>query len=205
MIIVNFKRYLEASGQNAVVLASICHKLSLEYSLPIIAVPTVADLAACLATGAECWTQKFEQDAVSATGTLLNHSDYRLETSILALQISQCRDRNYKICLCSANPDEVPELLNLRPDMLAYEPPALIGSKTSSVAQAEPNIIGDIAQIAKTAGISLLVGAGIKSALDIKVSLNQGAVGILVATDVVKADNQEQALRELVDGFRSLR
>jgi len=202
MIIVNFKRYPEALGDNAVVLAKICKRLSHEYAVPIVVAPTLGDLSACVSTGVECWTQKFEEGSLARIGTLLNHSDFRLDMDTLKEEINLSKSRGDKVCLCSANPVEVPELLSLNPNFLAYEPPELIGSKDSSVAEANPEVIGDIARLCQAAGIPLLVGAGIKSAQDVKVSLEQRAIGILVASAVVEAEDQEQKLRELAKAFK---
>ena len=47
----------------------------------------------------------------------------------------------------------------------------------------------------------VLVGAGIHSKQDVKIALDLGAKGILVATDVIEADNPKKELAELARGF----
>ena len=47
----------------------------------------------------------------------------------------------------------------------------------------------------------ILIGAGIHSPEDIRVGLELGAKGFLLATDVVKAQNPEEQLRELAEVF----
>lgn len=200
MIVVNFKRYPEADGDKAVLLAAICKKLSEEFKLPIIPVPQEKDLIACLALETDCWSQKFLSQG-GHSGTLLNHSDFRLSTEQLKEELSLSRNRGEKVCICAETYDEVIANLLLTPDLLAYEPPELIGSKTSSVAKSQPEVIGKTADACLQMGIPLLVGAGIKSAEDVRVSLQRGAVGVLVASAVVQAADQEQALRELIHGF----
>lgn len=202
MIVVNFKRYPEASGDKAVALAKICLQLQQETGVIIIPVPQAQDLMACVALGIKCWTQRFEAKESDQEGTLLNHSDYRLERKILTEEFHLSKSRGDKICICAASLPETKEFLDLNPDFLAYEPPALIASKTSSVAEAEPEIINQGAQVCLAAKIPFLVGAGIKSTKDVEVSLKMGAVGVLVASAVVQAQNQEQKLRELVAGFK---
>lgn len=201
MIIVNFKRYPESHGENAVKLAEICKKLSAEYHLLIVCAPDSPDIAACAETGAACWTQKFDPEQSQPTGTLLNHSDFRLSRDALKEEVYLSKSRGDKVCICSETIEETNDLVEMRPDYIAYEPPELIGSQTTSVAEAEPEIIGQAARQCKSAGIPFLVGAGIKSASDVQTSLRQGAVGILVASAVVLADNQEQKLRELASAF----
>jgi triosephosphate isomerase len=60
MIIVNFKRYPEASGDKAVTLVKICLQIQQETGVTIIPVPQAKDLAACTAVGIKCWSQRFE-------------------------------------------------------------------------------------------------------------------------------------------------
>jgi len=48
----------------------------------------------------------------------------------------------------------------------------------------------------------VLVGAGIHQAKDVEVSLKMGARGILVASDVVKAEDPRKELLELAEVFR---
>lgn len=202
MIVVNFKRYPEAAGQFAIQLAKICKKLSSEFGIEIIPVPQLSDLRACIQdVGIACWTQKFEPAADMQSGTLLNHSDFRLDEKHMHEEILASRARGDKVCVCTQTFAETTTMLLAKPDYVAYEPPELIGSKTTSVAQAQPEVIGNTAVLCKQAGIPLLVGAGIKSAEDVVVSLRQGATGVLVASDVVLANDQEKELRELAQAF----
>lgn len=201
MIVVNFKRYPEAEGANAVRLAQICKKTASELQLPIIPAVQEKDIAACIEAGIECWSQKFVPEQTSHAGTLINHSDFRLAAAQLKEELYLSKARGDKTCVCTETYEETVEFLMLSPDFLAYEPPELIGSQTTSVAQAKPDVIGKAADACLQIGIPLLVGAGIKSAQDVSVSLKQGAVGILVASAVVQSSNPEEKLRELASAF----
>ena len=90
---------------------------------------------------------------------------------------------------------------SLNPDFLAYEPPELIGG-TISVATSQPEIIAKASVITKEAGIPLIVGAGINSCNDVKKSLEFGAVGVAVASDVIKSSNPRDELMDLTEGFK---
>jgi len=188
MIIVNFKRYV--SGQEAVSLATLCKKYG------AIACPQLIDLVACVETGAECWTQKYEPTAEGNTGTLLNHSDYRVDTQTLEKTLLEIE--NLTTCVCCATVEEGMKIDELRPDFLAFEPPELIGNKEKSVSSEKPE---DIRQLVSSVTCPVLVGAGVHNAQDVKSALEMGAKGILVATDVVKAKDPEKELRELVMAF----
>lgn len=203
MIVVNFKRYPQASGDKAIALTKICLQIQQETGVVIVPVPQVKDLAACVALGIKCWSQRFESQESIQKGTLLNHSDYRLSKQALEEQFYLSKSRGDKICICTASLPETRELLVLKPNYLAYEPPEFIGSRITSVADAKPEVIGLAAAACKEAGIPLLVGAGIKSAKDIKTSLKMGAAGVLVATGVVLAVDQAKELRELAEAFKT--
>ncbi len=202
MIVVNFKRYPEAAGENAVHLAQICQNLQQELGIQIVPVPNVADLQGITDLGIECWTQRFEPQESVQKGTLLNHSDFRLEHSGLQEEYYLSRSRGDEVCICAQNVGELPFLLQLKPKYLLYEPPELIGSTSTSVAKSQPEIIDQAAEICLDAKIPLMVGAGIKSAEDVRVSLEHGAMGVGVASAIVLAVNQEQKLRELAEAFK---
>jgi len=46
------------------------------------------------------------------------------------------------------------------------------------------------------------VGAGIHELTDVKKSMELGAVGVAVATDIVKAVDPKKELLDLVEGFK---
>ena len=80
----------------------------------------------------------------------------------------------------------IPELLSireLRPDFVSYEPPELVGSKTTSVAQAKPEVIAQAVESAKESSLPLIVGAGIKSEEDIRVSIIEHSYSKLCKSD----------------------
>jgi len=189
MIVLNFKRYLDLNG--AVRLAQIAKKYG------AIVCPQPDHLAACLETGVECWTQKYEPMARGHTGTLLNHSDYRLDFK--TIEETMLELEGIKVCVCCKDAEEGMRIADFGPDFLAYEPPELIGNKEKSVASERPE---DIQRLASSVQCPVLVGAGVHNAQDVKSALEMGARGILVATDVVKATDPEKELRELVEAFK---
>ncbi len=189
MIVVNFKRYV--SGEQAVDLARICKKFG------AIACVQLSDLAACVETGVECWTQKYEPKAVGHMGTLLNHSDYRLDFKTIEATMLELED--IKICVCCKNIEEGIKIAVFDPNWLAFEPPALIGNTQKSVSS---EMSEEIQEIVNSVRCPVLVGAGVHSANDVKVALEMGAKGILVATDVVLAEDPEKELRELAEAFK---
>ena len=189
MIVLNFKRYLDLEG--AVRLALIAKKYG------AIVCPQLDHLAACVETGVECWTQKYEPMATGNTGTLLNHSDYRIDMQTLEKTLLEIE--NLTTCVCCKDIEEGIKIDALRPDFLAFEPPELIGSKEKSVSSEKPE---EIKNLVSSVACPVLVGAGVHNGQDVKIALEMGAKGILVATDVAKAADPEKELRELVEAFR---
>lgn len=184
MIVVNFKRYVSEEG--AVSLARIAKKYG------AIVCPQIDHLAACVEAGAECWTQKYEPEAKGHVGTLLNHSDYRLDFKMI--EETMLNLEGIKVCVCCKDVEEGIKIAGFNPDWLAFEPPELIGNKEKSVSSERPE---DIRRLVSSVRCSVLVGAGVHDAEDVRVALEMGAKGILVATDVVKAVDPEKELREL--------
>ena len=134
-----------------------------------------------------------------AIGTLLNHSERRLDVEVLKDSVACAQKANLMRIVCAENPAEIEELSKLEPDCVAFEPPELIGSTGASVATAKPQSIAD--SVAVSGGIPVLVGAGINSVEDVKVSLSLGAKGFLVATAITKAEDPEKTLTEFVEAF----
>lgn len=196
MIIVNFKKYV--SGEAAVNLAKICKKVSDETNVKIIVAVQTQDILECLNTDTECWTQFWDPKAVEYDGTLLNHSDYPLSDDELAIQSSQCTIADIPFCICVNSVEEGMKAAKLLPDFIAYEPHELIGSRDKSVSSEKPSNIQDLTS---KISIPVLIGAGIHSPEDIKIGLQLGARGFLLATDVVKAVDPDKQLRELADAF----
>lgn len=220
MIVVNFKTYKEATGYKAILLARICKKVQDETKVRIVAVPQVADLRNCVETGAECWVQHVdpveqgkntgwitveEIEEAGAVGTLLNHAEHKLEWTTLEKTMSVIAGKAFVGCVCAADLEEAKKMINLKPDFVAYEPPELIGNKEKSVATEKPETIKQVVEAAKIFSEGkkpgVLVGAGVHSAADVHAGLELGAVGVLLATDVVLSENPEESLRELAKAF----
>lgn len=215
MIVVNFKTYKEATGYKAIELARLCRTVSETTGVRIVVAPQLADLRNCVETGVDCWTQHLDPveqgkftgwvsvedvEEIGARGTLLNHSEHKLTEEVLKKTMELIGDMAFEACLCADSLEEAQKIAVLGPDFIAYEPTELIGSKDKSVSTEKPELIE---QIVKAVNVPVLIGAGVHSADDVKVGLKLGAKGILVATDVVLADNPEEELRKLAEAFKS--
>ncbi|ARD84040.1 triosephosphate isomerase [Ferroplasma acidiphilum] len=117
-------------------------------------------------------------------GSLLNHSEKRVDSSIIESIVKKSKELGFKIILCVENLDEAEKYSKLEPAYIAYEPPELIGGDIS-VSTARPEIIGQAAEICK-GRTKLLVGAGVKTKEDVDTSMALGAAGVLIASGIIK-------------------
>jgi len=129
----------------------------------------------------------------------LNHSENKLPTQVIGSIVARCSKLGLKTLVCTESIEEAKEIIEFHPDLIAYEPPELIGGNIS-VSIAKPEIIRDFVNEIKE--IPVLVGAGIQTTKDVQTAVKLGAVGILVSSGVVLAENQKEKLFELAKGFK---
>ena len=218
IIIINFKTYKESTGDNAIKLAEICSKVAEETKTSIavavqstdiyriskiISIPILSQHIDTIDFGKNTGFLLPEsvKDA-GAIGTLLNHSEHRLDFDLLKKSIERAKQANLATVVCARNVEDAKKIAYLNPEFIAVEPPELIGG-TISVSEAKPEVISNSVKAIKFINnkIKVLCGAGIHNKDDVKKSVELGADGILVASGVVKAENHELALRDLVNGL----
>jgi len=223
MLFINFKIYRQTFGQGAISLAKICQKVADKTGVKIIPVVSALDLRAVKEICEEVWLQHVDihfegkhtgsisplvASAAGAGGTLLNHSEHELPPGQIHQILSNFEhlnigDSNFKFTVCFKTKGQVQNWLKSikpKPNFVAYEPPELIGGDVS-VSQAQPEVIKRIVEILPD--YNVIVGAGVNSKKDVQTALDLGAKGVLVSSDVVKADNPEKELLDLANGFKS--
>src|SRR5258708_1723093 len=219
MIFVNFKAYKEGSGEEALALAKTLESVSTDSNIKIIPCVNAIDLKEVSTNlSLEVWAQNIDPDSygahtgsvlaeeileASAKGTLLNHSEHKFQNfDDLKSANQKALELGLKTLIFAGSLEELTKICELSPTYASYEPAELIGSTTASVATAQPEIIAKAVEITKRVGIPLIVGAGIHSQDDIRKSRELGAVGVAVATNIVKAQDPKKALMELVEGVK---
>ncbi len=215
MILVNFKLYKETFGDGALKLAEICQKVAKKSGIKIIPVVTALDaLKIKEKLGMEVYLQAvdgvndgaktgfispFQADALKIDGTLLNHSEHRIKPGSIKKMLKNW-PKNFKSVVCISTLGQADGWAkNIKPDMIAYEPKELIGSKDKSVVTEKPEIIKKMVE--KYEKIPVLVGAGIHSKEDVLISLKLGARGVLISSFIVKAKDPEKELLEIASAF----
>ncbi len=215
LVIINFKAFKNSTGKNAVKLAKVCEKVSKQTKTEIIIAVQPADIYQ-VSKSVKIKVLAQNIDPVSygqftghvlpenvkengAIGTLLNHSEKKLDFKTLKRSVQVVKKINFLTVVCASTSQESKKIALLNPDFIAIEPPELIGSNVS-VSQAEPELITNT--IKSVNNVPVLCGAGIKTKEDVKIAIKLGAKGVLVAHGVTNAKNPEKALRDLISGLK---
>src|SRR3990167_4220504 len=158
MIFVNYKTYEQGTGKKAIELTKILEEVAHSSQIKIIPVVQASDVKEIVTTTTlEVWVQKIDPvefgantgsiipEAVyedGATGTFLNHSETKFTNfDELAKASDRAKEVGLKTLIFAKDLEELKNICSLNPNYVAYEPPELIGSLTTSVAQAQPEII----------------------------------------------------------------
>ena len=214
IIIINFKTYEEATGERALKLARICRSVAMKYGRRIIVSPQFTDIYR-ISSESSAYTPVFAQhidDGIGkftgsvsplavkeagAVGTLLNHSERRLSLEEVGKRIKAAKAYGL-MSLCFADSiEESVAIAAFAPEMIAYEPPELVGTGIS-VSTAKPSQITDFVSKV-TPNVRRLVGAGISNAGDVRKAMELGADGWGVSSAFTKAKDPETVLTELVE------
>lgn len=215
MILVNFKLYKETFGDGAIKLAEICQKVTKKTGVKIIPVVTALDAVRIkeklemevylqavdeVVDGAKTgFISPFQADELKIEGTLLNHSEHRMKPGSIKKMLKNW-PKDFKSVVCISTLGQADGWAkNIKPDIIAYEPKELIGSKDKSVATEKPEIIKKMVE--KYSKVPILVGAGIHSKEDVVISLKLGARGVLISSFIVKAKDPEKELMEIASAF----
>ena len=211
----NFKAYPEVEGEGALALARACADVAAESGASIVACPPMVELGRVASSvripvmaqhvdhrspgSATGWITAEMVRRTGAIGTLVNHSEHRLSLDDIRSVVSACKRAGLKTCICADSAITSGEVALFSPDMVAVEPPELIGGDVS-VTNAKPEVVVEAVHAVHQVepSIPVLCGAGIKNGQDVKRAIELGAKGVLLASGVVKAKDQRQALRDLI-------
>lgn len=213
IILINFKTYQEATGKKAVKLAKMAEKVSLETETCMGVAPQFADIATIAQqVSVPVFAQHIDPitpgsftghvlaDSIKeagAVGTLINHSERRLKLADIDATTKLAKESNLISVICTNNAGVSMAAAALRPDMIAIEPPELIGTGIP-VSKAKPEVVTNTAELVKRVNrdVIILCGAGITRGDDVAAALRLGTKGVLVASGIVRAKNPQEALQE---------
>jgi triosephosphate isomerase (TIM) len=215
-LVVNFKTYMEATGKRAIELAKIAEEVSSETGVTIIVAPQFTDIEPVSKTvNIPVFSQHIDAvkpgahtghvvaeavKSAGADGSLLNHSERRINPSEIAESVKLCAEADLQSLVCADTTEAGVAIAKMMPDMIAIEPPELIGTGIS-VSKARPELITkSVNEIRKlNRGVKILCGAGVTSAEDVSKALKLGSQGVLVASGVVKSKEPRTVLQSMAN------
>jgi triosephosphate isomerase (TIM) len=219
VIIVNFKTYLESTGKRGVELAKQAQKVSRETGYYVGVAPQLADLRAVAeAVDIPVFAQHIDAikpggytghvlaeavEEAGAVGTLINHSERQLKLSDIDEIVKVTREKGLMSVVCANNPSISAAVASLKPDMVAIEPPELIGTGIP-VSKAQPEIVTGTVELVRRVNekVVILCGAGISHGADVSAALKLGTQGVLVASGIVKAKDPYAIMREFAEAMK---
>lgn len=215
IVILNYKTYLESSGEKALELAQALKSASEESGITMVASPQTADIYRIqdqislpifaqhidpITPGGHTGSNLIETlIEAGISGSLINHSENRMKLADIDEVIQLCKKNDIKSCVCTNNIQTSKAIATFNPDAVAVEPPELIGTGIP-VSQAQPEVVEDSVKGVKSVSkkIKVLCGAGISTGEDMASAIDLGADGVLLASGIVKAENPKEALLDLV-------
>ncbi len=216
LVLVNFKTYSEATGKKAEKLAKIAERISLETEVCIGIAPQFVDIVSITnAVSIPVFAQHIDAIAPGsftghvlpesvrergAVGTLINHSERRLGLAKIDATIKRTRESDLLSVVCANNAAVSAAAAALKPNIIAVEPPELIGTGIP-VSKAKPEVVSGTVNLVKSINpdVTILCGAGITKGEDVAAALRLGTEGILVASGVVRAKNPYKVLLEFAE------
>ncbi len=216
MLVINFKNYSQASGQNGAKQFEAISRFIKENPRlqdKIFVAPNMLDLLSVKSSNKDInvISQHVDnKDYGSTTGwipverlldenieiSILNHGEHRIEN--LEETINALHKKGMKLIVCCENNKEVKKVLELKPFAIALEPSELIGTGDSVTNR--PDEVKEFVSIIN-GQVKALIGAGVSTKEDVKKSLQLGADGVLLASAFVKADDHYAKIKELVSPF----
>lgn len=215
VILINLKTYREGTGAKAHAIAAAAQQVAQESGATIGIAPSYIDLHPLSkhflipvyaqhvdGTAPGAHTGQVTAEAIriaGAAGSLINHSERRLTLADIEASVRALQAQKLSSVVCSNNEVTSAAAAALAPAFVAIEPPELIGSGVS-VSRANPEIIRrSVAAVhAVNHNVRVLTGAGIQSGECVKIAVDLGTDGVLLASSVVKAEDPKSVLRDLV-------
>lgn len=213
-IIVNLKTYEKGSKDRATALAETCETVAHNTGASIAVAVQNADIyRISQAVGIPVYAQHLDPHSYGsntgkdiaetvvyngADGVLINHSEDTAPLDVIEDAVARAQNNDLDTIVCIGDPGSAEQVTAYGPDFIAYEPPELIGGDTS-VSTAAPELVENAVN---SSAVPVLCGAGIKDGDDVREALDLGTEGVLIASGVVKADDPEAVLYDLVDGIQ---
>jgi triosephosphate isomerase len=214
-VLINFKTYKEGTGSKAEGLAGLIDRISKEGKADIFSAVQIGDVYRVASRGIPVFCQHVDcigygsktghvlPECIKengAIGTLINHSECRIDLDFVPATIKKCKDVGLKTIVCVQNIAEARDVIDLEPDYISLEDKDLIGSGIS-ITNSMPDVVRKFGELFKNSKAMPLCGAGVSNGKDVETALQLGMKGVLLASAVLKANNPEAVLMDLVSGL----
>ncbi len=216
IVAVNFKAYPTAFGKKGLEIAKAAEKVYKEFGGNVeiiiappatelriikenIEVPVFAQHADPLTLGSRTgWLPIELIKDTGVDGLLINHSEHRLRLDEINVLVKKAKELELTSLVCADVPETGAAAAVLRPDIIAVEPPELIGTGVA-VSKAKPEVVTNSVSLIRSVNkdVIILTGAGITSSDDVEAAIRLGTSGVLVASAVMKAKNPEKVIRDM--------
>jgi len=214
LIIVNFKTYLEATGDQALSLSRTVEHVSLETGAAIGVAPQAINLMEIAnAVDIPVFAQHIDPHepgshtgamlvesvkASGAVGALINHSENKVLLADMEATIQRGSKVGLATVVCTNNAAVSQAAAVLSPTMIAVEVPELIGTGRA-ISKVRPEVVTRTVDLIRKANpsVHILCGAGISSGADVSAALKLDTEGVLLASAVVCAKDPEEILLEM--------
>lgn len=218
-IVVNMKTYPQATGDKSLKLCKLIEEVALENGVNVavcpqqmevyrvasaVKIPVLAQHMDPVTPGKNTgWVTPDSVKAAGAVGTLVNHAEHKIPLDQIKKTVEIARQMELTTIACAADVEEGKRIAPLEPDMIAVEPPELIGTGVS-VSKAKPEVITGSVEAIKKANpkVEVLCGAGITTGEDVAKAIELGTKGVLLASGIVKAEDQRAAIEDVVKGLK---
>jgi triosephosphate isomerase len=219
MVIVNLKTYPQGTGKKAVTLSKIAETVSIESGIYIAVAPQFTDIRTIVQTvSIPVFAQHIDPispgshtghilpEAIKesgAVGTLINHSERKLPLEQVQVLVKRAKDAGLGSVVCADTPETASKVATFRPDIVAIEPPELIGTGIP-VSKAKPEVVTNTVSLVRKVNstITILCGAGITRGEDVAAALDLGTEGVLIASGIVKARDPRKALLDIIKAMK---
>lgn len=221
LILINYKTFREATGRGAVRLAALAEEASRKTGICFAVAPQAVDLRlVAMSVEIPVFSQHVDpvgqgqftghispEAAVDAgcIGTLISHSERPLGLEAIEVTVRRSREVGLIPIVCADSVRKAESIASFKPDIIAIEPPELIGTGIP-VSRARPEVVSGTVQAIKRLepGIRVLCGAGISRGGDVSAALRLGTEGVLLASGVVRAADPLGLLLELAEGVKAV-
>lgn len=212
LFIINFKAYETSFGERGLAIAQQIEEAARVKGVPVIlCVPATEIFRIAAAVKIPVFAQHTDPvdlgkhtgwlppellKSAGAAGTLINHSEHRVETDVEAA-VHRAKAAGLQVVVCARDEMEVKILRNLPAEFVAVEPPEYIAS-TISISTGKPELI---VHSVKHCPDRLLAGAGVRTHDDVQTAMSLGAKGVLLSSEVMKSANVKETCLQLFSGW----